>query len=156
MRNKYFVGLVMLALALCVSISGCTENAEAGAVDNLVVQETPPVSGARIEVFHFHGTRQCASCKAVGAYTEETVETYFSDELESGKIVFRHINAELPENREIALKYGATGSSLWIGIYRADGSFSKEENVKVWYKINDKQDYMNYLKQVLEQKLNGN
>lgn len=155
-RNKYFFGLVMLALAVCVCISGCTESADAATADKAVVPETNPVSGTKIEVFHFHGNRQCPSCKTVGAYAEETVKTYFSDELESGKIVFGHINAELPENRETALKYGATGSSLWIGVYEENGNFSKEENVNVWYKINDKQDYMDYLKQVLEQKLIGN
>ncbi|MFH1126712.1 MAG: nitrophenyl compound nitroreductase subunit ArsF family protein [archaeon] len=129
-----------------------------------MIQETNQVSDAKttessvqkIEVFHFHRTQQCYSCKTVGAYAEETVKTYFRDDLNTGKIVFDHINAELPENKERTIKYGATGSSLWIGVYRADGSFSKEENTNVWYKIKDKQDYMNYLKQVLEQKLKGN
>lgn len=162
----------MMAIVAVLFISGCTQKAEANVAGNTTLQETNQVSDAnteslpvqktgesdvqKIEVFHFHVTRQCYSCKTLGAYAEETIKTYFSDELKSGKIVFDHINAELPENKETASKYGATGSSLWIGIYRADGSFSKEENVKVWYKINDKQDYMNYLKQVLEQKLNGN
>ena len=73
--------------------------------------------------------------------------------VQSGRIVFDHINIELLENKITAMKYEATGSSLWIGVYRKDGSFSKEENTNVWYKINDKQDYMDYLKQILEQKL---
>jgi len=54
------------------------------------------------------------------------------------------------------MKYGATGSSLWIGVYRKDGSFSKEENINVWYKINNKEEYMAYLKGIIEQKLAGN
>lgn len=172
MGNRYFFGLVMLAAVAVIFISGDTEKAETNVAGSTTVQEINPVSDAKaeelavqktyasdvqkIEIFHFHGTHQCYSCKTVGAYAEETVKTYFSDELKSGKIVFGHINAELPENRETAVKYGATGSSLWVGIYRSDGSFSKEENVNVWYKINDKEDYMNYLKQLLEQKLGGN
>lgn len=154
---------MMLAIVACITTSGCTEKTETNISGNIVVPETNQVSDVKtedpavqkIEVFHFHGTNQCYSCKTVGAYAEETVKTYFSDDLKSGKIVFDHINAELPENRETAVKYGVTGSSLWIGIYREDGNFSKEENVNVWYKIRDKQDYMNYLKQVIEQKLEG-
>jgi hypothetical protein len=110
----------------------------------------------KIEIYHFHGTHQCYSCKTVGAYAEETVNTYFSNELRSGKIVFGHINGELPENSELAKKYGATGSSLWIGTYTKDGKFSKEENVNVWYKIDNKEGYINYLKGVIEQKFSGN
>ncbi len=171
MRNRSFFGLLMLAIAACIIISGCTGDTETTLSGNTTLtttataDETNPATDAtntetqaiqKIEVFHFHGTNQCYSCKTVGEYAEETVKTYFSDELNSGKIVFDHINAELPENKERTIKYGATGSSLWIGVYRADGSFSKEENTNVWYKIKNKQDYMNYLKQVLEQKLEGN
>jgi hypothetical protein len=111
---------------------------------------------SKIEIIHFHGTNQCSSCITVGNFAEETMNTYFSNELESEKIIFTHINAELPENYALANKYGVTGSSLWIGTYYKDGKFSKEENINVWYKIKDKQDYMDYLKGVIEQKLFGN
>jgi len=109
----------------------------------------------KIEVYHFHATSQCSSCIAVGKLAEETINTYFANELKSGKIVFAHVNGDLAENNQLVKKYGATGSSLWIGITYKDGTFTKEENVNVWYKINNKQDYMNYLKDVIESKLSG-
>jgi hypothetical protein len=61
----------------------------------------------------------------------------------------------LPQNTELVKKYGATGSSLWIGVYSKDGKFTKEENVNVWYKIDNKQGYIDYLKGVIETKLTG-
>ena len=109
----------------------------------------------KVEVYHFHGTNQCYSCKTVGNYAEETINTYFANELKSGKIVFGHINGDLPQNTELVKKYGATGSSLWIGVYSKDGKFTKEENVNVWYKIDNKQGYIDYLKGVIESKLSG-
>lgn len=105
----------------------------------------------KVEVYHFHKTHQCYSCITVGKLAEKTVNTYFKDKLDSGRIVFAHINIDLPENRELVKKYGATGSSLWIGTY-SDGKFEKEQNVKVWYKINDEEDYLTYLKGVLDKK----
>ena len=110
----------------------------------------------KLEIYHFHAAKQCASCIAVGNLAEETVNTYFADELKSGRIVFGHINGELPENKDLVTKYGVTGSSLWLGSYTKDGQFHAEENVNVWYKISDKSDYMTYLKSVIEQKLAGN
>ena len=148
---KEFLVIFVLLTGL-ITISGCSANNKS--VNNTATPDNAQSSGIeKIELFHFHGNHQCYSCITVGDYAEETVKTYFADELESGKIIFDHINAELPENRDLVMKYGVTGSSLWIGVYRKDGSFSKEENTNVWYKIQDKQDYMNYLKQVLEQKL---
>ena len=108
-----------------------------------------------VEVYHFHATRQCYTCKTVGAYAEETVNTYFADELKSGKLIFASVNIDLPENKALVDKYGATGSSLLIGAYGSDGSFSKQEDSAVWYKIENKEDYMNYLKGVIENKLSG-
>ena len=110
----------------------------------------------KVEVYHFHATRQCYTCKTVGAYAEETVNTYFADELKSGKLVFASVNIELPENKALVDKYEAKGSSLLIGVYGEDGSFSKQEDSAVWYKIDNKEDYMNYLKGVIEQKFSGN
>jgi len=110
----------------------------------------------KIEIIHFHGTNQCYSCKTVGAYAEETVNTSFADGLKSGKISFVHINAELPENSEKVNQYGVKSASLWIGIYYKDGIFTKEENTNVWYKINNKEDYMSYLKEVIEKKFSSN
>ena len=109
----------------------------------------------KVEIYHFHATRQCYTCKTVGAFSEETVNTYFSNELKSGKLVFASINIDLPENKALADKYEAKGSSLLIGVYGKDGSFSKQEDTNVWYKIGDKTDFTNYLKGVIEQKFSG-
>lgn len=107
-----------------------------------------------IEVIHFHGMQQCYSCKTVGDYAEETINTHFADEVNSGKVIFQHINYELPENRDMVLKYGVKSSSLWIGTY-TENDFHPEENANVWYKIRDKEDYMNYLTGIIEKRLSG-
>lgn len=109
----------------------------------------------KLEIYHFHGTNQCTSCITLGDHAEDTVNTYFTEELENGIIVFDHINAQLPKNRDVAIKYGVTGSSLWLGTYD-EGEFNAEQNVQVWYKLKDKQEYMSYLKGVIENKLAGN
>ena len=138
-------------------ISGCSS--EKGSVNANAVAassaEQSTVNVDKLEVYHFHGNSQCSSCIAVGNLAEETVNTYFAEELKSGKIVFGHINAQLPENVALANKYQVTGSSLWLGVYGKDGNFYKEENVNVWYKINNKADYMNYLKGIIEKRLAG-
>jgi len=162
--------VIVFALILIVAISGCLENtgtspnAEEDCTDSATCslsqyaqEETPKEAGniEKIEVYHFHGTNQCYSCKTVGAYAEETLNTFFADELESDKIVFGHINIDLPENQELVKKYETTGSSLWIGTYTSNGKFSKEQNNNVWYKIGNKKEYMDYLNGVIEKKLSG-
>ncbi|RXE56512.1 hypothetical protein ABH15_05650 [Methanoculleus taiwanensis] len=109
----------------------------------------------RVEVIHFTTPNQCYSCVVLGDYAEETVTTHFADELASGKMVFDHISIADPAQQEIVERYGATGSSLWIGVYDDQGGFYPEEDVRVWYKLNDKPGFTTYLKTVLEMRLRG-
>ncbi|MDD5111519.1 MAG: nitrophenyl compound nitroreductase subunit ArsF family protein [Candidatus Altiarchaeota archaeon] len=111
-------------------------------------------SDVRVEVYHFHMTRQCSSCIAIGRFLDETLNASFAEEIESGRLKSGHINIELPENREIVDRYGATGSSLYIGTY-VNGVFYKEENTNVWYKLSSQLEYVAYLTPILERRLSG-
>jgi hypothetical protein len=152
--------MAAFALVCILLISGCTSQNQSGGAANNTDNSISAVSNnasvvQKVEVFHFHGTHQCYSCITVGALAEKTVNTYFKDELDSGRIVFGHVNAELPENASLVQKYEVTSASLWIGTYYANGTFVKEENVNVWYKISDETGYMEYLKGILEKRLRG-
>lgn len=150
--------ILILALSGCAGVQDGSETLAGCSSDACAAPSLPDpaktVPIEKLEVYHFHGTHQCYSCKTVGAYAEETVNTYFSDEVASGKIVFGHINGDLPENRELIMKYGVTSASLWLGVYDKNG-FHPEQNTNVWYKINDKQEYMGYLRGVIEKRLAG-
>jgi len=47
-----------------------------------------------------------------------------------------------------------TGSSLWIGIYDANG-FHKQQNLDVWYLTGEKEAYRTYLSGIISKRLNG-
>ena len=149
MNKKYSIGIGILIILLLIFTvpKYFTGNVIANTDTNSDIE--------KIEIIHFHRTNQCYSCITMGNLAEETINIYFQEELKSGKITFQHLNGELPENKDKTTKYGATGSSLWIGTHHADGRFTKEENTNVWYKINDKQDYHDYLKGIIESKLSG-
>ena len=155
MKRMLYGALVLLCILL---VSGCIGQNQSSTMTNNTAYTAPGnISEVqKIEVLHFHGNLQCDTCIAVGAYAEETVNTYFSEEVKSGRIVFAHINIDLPENSEMVAKYEVTGSSLWIGVYGKNGfQFHKEKNNNVWYKTNNKEEYMNYLKGIIEKRFNG-
>jgi hypothetical protein len=152
------IGILCLMVAILVTsvcITGCVSNSLAiGNVTSKGLSDTSADQVQRVEIYHFHRTQQCYSCKTVGAFAEETVKTRFSNELQSGRVVFGHINIELPENKALVDQYGPTGSSLWIGVYNKTG-FHKEEDLRVWYKIGDKEEYVAYLSTLIQKRLNG-
>ncbi len=135
------------------ALLGANGNGTAGNATSTAPAGTAP-GADKVELYHFHGTHQCYSCVRVGELAEKTVNTYFADELASGKLVFGHINYDLPENEGLSEKFGVTGSSIWIGT-TSSGGFSKEEDTKVWYKLQDEAGFMSYLKGILEKRLAG-
>jgi thiol-disulfide isomerase/thioredoxin len=163
MRNLQRIYPVILFAFLIVIggfIAGCTTTSPAPSAPAVATSSAQAsLSGTndtvkRVEVFHFHGTQQCVSCIAVGDLAEKTMNENFKNELESKRIIFAHVNYDLPENTLLAKKYGVTGSSLWIGVYNGT-TFSKEENIKVWSLINNKEVYSTYLSGVITKRLNG-
>ncbi|MDO9035834.1 MAG: nitrophenyl compound nitroreductase subunit ArsF family protein [Methanoregula sp.] len=147
--------VVFLIIVLLVT-SGCTDTSpHLGAAPSATLSKTSaPSTVERVEVYHFHGNSQCTSCIAVGNLAEKTVNANFKVELASGKLVFAHINYDLPENVALATKYGVTGSSLWIGVYDANG-FHKKEDTRVWSLIGNKDTYNFYLTGLISKRLNG-
>lgn len=104
----------------------------------------------KIEVVHFHATQQCWSCITLGEYTKKTIEERFAEKQKNGTIVFEEINGDLPENREMVIKYQASGSSLFINAITG-GKDNIEEEITAWQFVSNKNKFMDYL----ENKLKG-
>jgi hypothetical protein len=156
LQRIYPVIIFAALLILCGFIAGCTNTSPSLGAASPAVLSTTSYNHTieRVEVFHFHGNQQCTSCIAVGDLAEKTVNASFKNELASGRLVFAHVNYDLPENAALAAKYNVTGSSLWIGIYDANG-FHKQQNLDVWSLTGNKEAYQTYLSAVIAKRLNG-
>lgn len=69
-----------------------------------------------IEVIDFHSTNRCMTCKAIEANTKYTLDTYFANELKTGKIIFKIINVDKKENEKVAEKFEASGTALFLNV----------------------------------------
>lgn len=141
----FYIGLVLFLISLAVYSNNLTGNVD---------RATKVESVKKIEVYHFHSNRQCSVCKTIGANLDETINRYFLEQVAGGKIIYGHINIQLPENEKIRNRYGARGTSLWIGIYDENG-FHPENDKGIWYKLQDKEAFISYLKKLIEKRLSG-
>jgi hypothetical protein len=156
-KKLYLFPLLIIGLIL---LTGCTPKNTNQQTDNNQttinnsVNDSNQISKAeftadKIEVVHFHGTQQCWSCITVGEYALKTIKEKFSKEYKNGTIVFKDINGELSENRDIVMKYQARGSSLFVNAI-INGKDNIKEDVTVWRLVNNENQFINYF----ENKLN--
>lgn len=159
MKNKpvliSVIVIVLLTIGFYVTKSKATDSSKP-------VTASPPVTNTantsapmsvvpadKVEVANFFGTQRCVSCLTIGRLSKKTIEEKFADEVKSGKIVFREINGELPENEAMVQKYQARGSSLFINAIRGNEEDISEDTT-VWRLVNDEEEFVTYL----EEKLN--
>lgn len=150
----FIVAAAVVCCAGCMDDGGTVGSASANAPENTAETEVTYTGTdvEKVELYHFHGDRSCTSCTVLGDFAEDTVTEWYAPELESGRIVFDHINFDNPDNSDLVEKYGPTGSSLWIGVYDANG-FYAQELVVPWYMIKDKEQFITYIRAVIEQQL---
>jgi hypothetical protein len=144
--------LLLVIVSLAVIAAGCLGAEERAAKGHPTEVAYTGSNVEKVELFHFYGSNRCTSCIILGDLAEATVNTYYAEDLESGRLVFGHIDVGVPENREIVERYGPTGSSLWIGIHDENG-FHAEELIAPWYLIGDEQKFSTYIRAVIDQQL---
>jgi len=148
---KKIFSLIFL-LFLLVIITGCnkqtsiTQNnnlTKTNNINNYSMSSAEQVA-EKLEIYYFHRTARCYSCKIIGQYTREVIEQKYSEQLKNGAIDFRELNVELSENKEIAKKYQASGSSLFINRIINNGD-NIEQDTNVWRLLNNENQFKDYL-----------
>ncbi len=107
----------------------------------------------KVEVIDFHSTHRCMTCNAIEANTKFTLEKYFADELESGKVTFQSINIDEKENHAMAEKFEASGTSLFLNV-KYDGQEAQINLTNLAFKKGkDKAAFSKELKSKIEKQL---
>jgi hypothetical protein len=122
---------------------------------------TPPPSNNstgpadRVDVVYFHRTRRCPTCLYAEEGTRYALETYFADELASGKVTFQVINVEDEANTDIVEKYNdASYLTLCINAVR-NGTDHIEVVTDIWLVIGDDESFIEIVKGKIQKSLNG-
>jgi peroxiredoxin len=115
-------------------------------------QATSDASGApdRIVLLYFHRTERCQSCNNAEQYARDTLNTYFPDEVKSGKLSIQSIDYQ--KDKEMAKKYNVNMQGLKLAEYR-DGQETVKDVSEIWTYVRDKNAYENYLRDVLNKEL---
>lgn len=100
---------ILSTLIVSLFLFSCTGKAQNKAAENQSKQNS-------IEVIDFHSTNRCMTCKAIEANTKYTLDTYFANELKTGKIIFKIINVDKKENEKVAEKFEASGTGLFLNV----------------------------------------
>ncbi len=113
---------------------------------------TPSALDDKVYVVYFYRTPRCYSCNYAEEMTRLTLETYFKDELDSGKLIFDTVDMGLRGNAPIVEQYGAYTSSLFINTVREDSEHI-EPVMDIWFVLGDDEAFAEVIKSKIEASL---
>jgi len=132
-----FTQLITIALLMGVALSCSAEaNKNKEEKNTKELQQTEEV-----EVYYFHNTRRCATCKAVESVSKEAVQ-----ELENKNVSFTALNIEKSEGKEKAKELGISGQTLLIA--GGDEKFNVTQNGFLHARSNPEK-----LKKIIQEKI---
>ncbi len=144
MKKEIFIGLG-IGIGLVLLIFLAFTSIDSPKTKAVLADQSPAQGAEKIQIYLFHVTKRCATCIAIGKLTGKTVTEYFQSEISDGKIEFREINVDLPENRQLAQKFQASGSALYINVIK-DGKDNIQEDTTVWRLTSNETQFKNYLR----------
>jgi len=144
MRQRDACGFSLLAVVL----AGIAFSVPCAAADDFqtTTAVAPQALDAKVVAYYFHGNLRCRTCQAIEAYSEEAIRSEFADELASGRLVWRVVNIDEPENEHFIKDFELVTKSLVLTEYR-DGEVTRWENLKqVWQLVRDKEQFFDYVR----------
>ena len=97
---KFLSALVLLMPLICLS--------------QINKNEVKTASSVNIEVYYFHHTARCVTCKTVEAETKQNIETLYPEFVKEGSLNFKSLNLEEDPGKQMAKKLRISGQTLIV------------------------------------------
>jgi hypothetical protein len=108
-------------------------------------QTATKAQSGKVVAYYFHTTYRCPTCRRIEAYSRETIETGFAKEIAEGRLEFRLVNIEQPENRHFVQDYELFTKSLVL-VRMNEGKQVEWTNLAaVWEYNGDKPLFLTYV-----------
>lgn len=105
--------------------------------------KTPSTS--KIIVYYFHRTARCPTCLSIEHQSQEAVESGFIDEINSGRIEWRAVDIEQPENKHYESDFALASSSLIFVEMEGETTRRWRTLERVWELVEDPQEFQLYV-----------
>lgn len=105
-----------------------------------------PNGDSHVVAYYFHTTGRCATCVKIEELAKDVVERDFRDQVQSGRLAFRSVDVQFPENRHLIRQYQLVTKSVVL-VEERDGKPVRWRNLdKVWQLVWSQQRYRDYIR----------
>jgi len=115
--------------------------------------ENVPADQNQIIAYYFHGNQRCPTCINIEAYTKESLQNYFKNQLDSGRVVWKPVNVDESANRHYITDFELEMKLVVLADIK-DGKQTQWKKLdQVWSLSGDKPAFLEYVKLETEEYL---
>jgi hypothetical protein len=120
LTSRLLIGFVALSLGFVAfrSVRATRDWHPPSSVEAQAVSKAVTVPGQRVEVgskiiaYYFHVNVRCTTCRAIETYSKRVIQQRFKDDIAAGRLEWRPVNIQNPENRHFIQDYQLFTRSL--------------------------------------------
>ncbi len=106
----------------------------------------PVTEGRKVIAYYFHGKFRCVSCVKIETLSRQAIMEGFPDDLKSGRLEFREVNVDDPQNRHFIDDYQLTNKSLVVVELKEGQQVRWKNLVKVWTLLDSEKEFLSYVR----------
>ncbi len=100
---------------------------------------------SKVVLYYFHGTARCQTCRKFESFSNEALREAFSDALKDGRLEWRIVNVDEPDNRHFISDYQLYSKSIVV-VKIQDGKQIAWKNLnRIWELVRDKKAFVKYI-----------
>ncbi len=155
-RNAQKLTFFFALLFLGTLFSGCAQSDSKKQADTISTQIksasadkpsgfTADAASNQLVVYYFMSNYRCPSCMYIEKTTESVVTTTFADHIKSGRVVFKAINIDEPENKHYDTDYKLYAQSVILSDVKNGKELRWTNLDKVWKLLNNDEKFKAYV-----------
>jgi hypothetical protein len=146
-RSGRVLGLAALVVVAAASVFTLRDDSrvQASAASPSPAAAATADSGLKVVAYYFHVTVRCVTCRTIESYSREAIEQGFANELKSGRLEWKPVNIQLPENQHFVRDYQLFTRSLVLVKMRGGKQVEYRNLEKIWDLVGNKAEFEKYV-----------
>lgn len=133
--------LLFVVASLGVMVANSLRPGRAGGV----LADGVPSDG--VVAYYFHGKVRCPTCRSIEAYAHEAIHDGFAEQIEAGRVHWRVVDYQEPQNEHFATDYELVSSTVVLVTMKAGQATEWRNLMEVWNLVSDKGAFLEFLQQ---------
>jgi hypothetical protein len=102
---------------------------------------------SEVIAYYFHGNQRCRTCRTIEAYGKEAIRTGFAKEMKDGRLKWKVVNIDEPENEHYVQDFQLVTRSLVLQ-EKAKGIQERWKNLpRIWELVRNKEACEEYVQE---------